>query len=141
MPKAWLGHIGVAVTKPAQLKKLFSILGIEMTSQEEVPDQKVMTHFLPVTGAHTAYVELLEPTGSEGTIAGYIADRKKGGIHHLAFQVQQGTLDELSTELKQAGFQLIYEAARPGAHGMRVNFIHPKTADGVLIELMEGGHE
>ena len=62
-------------------------------------------------------------------------------MHHLSFEVEQGTLDAMVDKLRDAGLQWIYPEPRPGAHGMRVNFIHPKSAGGVLIELMEKGRE
>jgi hypothetical protein len=55
----------------------------------------------------------------------------------LSFLVNKGELDPLCARLREEGYRLIYEAARPGAHAMRVNFIHPASASGILIEVME----
>ena len=137
--RASLNHIGIAVSKLPELKKLFSILGLETTHTEPVPDQGVVTHFLPLP-REQASLEFLEVTDPEGTVAKFI--QKRGpGIHHLSFEVPTGQLDSLCAKLAQSGYKLTYDAPKAGAHGMRVNFIHPQTAGGILIEVMErGGH-
>lgn len=132
---ARLNHIGIAVNQLPELKKLFSILGFSVEHEEVVPTEKVKTHFLPLP-KEVVYLEFLEPTSPESTIAQFMA--KKGpGIHHLSFELEKGKLESTCAELKKAGYQLIYDSPRPGAHSMRINFIHPKTAGGMLIELME----
>src|SRR4051812_19680269 len=132
-----LNHIGIAVADLPALKKLFGLLGISVKSTEPVPDQGVVTHFLPLPNAATN-LELLEVTDPEGVVAKFIAKRGPG-IHHLSFEVGRGELDRLSERLRAEGYRLTYDAARKGAHGMRVNFIHPAGAGGLLIELMEPG--
>ena len=132
---AYLNHIGIAVSQLPELKKLFSILGLQTTHTEPVPDQGVVTHFLPLPREQTS-LELLEVTDPQGTVAKFI--QKRGpGIHHLSFEVPTGQLDALCTRLAKEGYKLIYEAPKAGAHQMRVNFIHPSTAGGILIEVME----
>jgi methylmalonyl-CoA/ethylmalonyl-CoA epimerase len=80
----------------------------------------------------------LETIDPEGVVAKFI--QKKGpGIHHLAFEVGQGELEYLSEKLKKEGYRLIYDRSQSGAHGMKVNFIHPGSAGGILIELTEPG--
>lgn len=133
--RASLNHIGIAVSKLPELKKLFSILGLETTHSESVPDQGVVTHFLPLP-REQASLELLEVSDPEGTVAKFI--QKRGpGIHHLSFEVPTGGLDGLCKRLAQSGYKLIYDAPKLGAHRMRVNFIHPQSAGGILIEVME----
>jgi methylmalonyl-CoA epimerase len=132
---AVLNHIGIAVSDRAGLEKLFSLLGLAANHREPVPEQGVVTHFLPLPVA-TTNLELLEPTDPQGTVARFIASRGPG-IHHLSFEVEQGQLDALCASIKQHGYRLVYEEPRAGAHGMRVNFIHPASAGGVLIEVME----
>ena len=135
---AALDHIGIAINDLPQMTKLFGLLNLNVNQSEPVPEQGVVTHFLPLLPAAggTPALELLEPTDPEGTIALFM--KKKGpGIHHLAFSVGQGDLDGLSQRLRSEGFRLIYETARAGAHGKRVNFIHPASAGGILIELTE----
>ncbi len=133
--KIWLNHIGVAVSDPAGLTRTLELLGFGKTHVEDVPEQGVRTHFIPLSQA-TTQVELLEVTDPEGTVAKFL-EKKGPGVHHLSFEVERGALDGLVAKLSAAGLQWIYPAPRPGAHGMRVNFVHPKSAGGVLIELME----
>ena len=134
-PKLALDHLGIAVRAPEELRKLFGILGLAVTHQERVAEQGVDTHFLALPPV-TAHLELLEPFDSNSTIGKFL-EKRGPGIHHLAFRVPKGRLDSLSAELTGAGYRLIYPEARPGAHQMRVNFIHPSTAGGLLIEIME----
>ncbi len=134
---ATLNHIGIAVADLSGVKKLFSILGMEVNHLESVPDQGVHTHFLPFevekSGSH---VELLEVSHPEGPVAKFI-QKRGAGIHHLSFRVERGELDPLCARLVAEGYRLIYDTPRPGAHQMRINFLHPASAGGVLIELME----
>lgn len=132
---AALNHIGIAVADVAGMKNLFSILGLTTNHIEPVPEQGVITHFLPLPESKTT-IELLEPQDPSGVVAQFI--QKKGpGIHHLSFSVQKGSLDPLCQKLKSQGFRLIYEQPKKGAHGMRINFIHPQASGGILIEIME----
>ena len=134
---AILNHIGIAVEDLPRMKQLFALLNLSIQNTEDVPDQGVKTHFLPLP-IEQVQLELLEPMNPSGPVAQFL--QKKGpGIHHLAFTVRKGELDALCQTLRTEGFQLIYEQPRPGAHGMRVNFIHPKTSGGILIEVMEPG--
>ncbi len=130
-----LNHIGVAVKNLPELQKLFSLLGLKVTRTEAVPDQGVTTHFLPFP-AGVASIELLEVTDPEGTVAKFI-EKRGPGIHHLSFTVDTGKLDPLCTELRKNGVRLIYDAPKMGAHSMRINFIHPASAGGMLLEVME----
>lgn len=131
-----LNHIGIATEAGnTQLEKLFRLLGISRGITEAVPEQGVKVHFFSLEG-EPPHLELLEVQDPEGTVAGFI--KKRGaGIHHLSFQVEQGKLDSLCTLLKAEGYRFTYEAPKKGAQNMRINFIHPATAGGVLIELME----
>lgn len=132
-----LNHIGIAVADLPGVKKLFSILGMEVTHLESVPEQGVHTHFLPfeVEKAGSS-LELLETINPEGAVAQFV--KKRGpGIHHLSFRVGKGELDPLCARLKAEGYRLTYDSPRSGAHRMRINFLHPASAGGILIELME----
>ena len=134
-----LNHIGIA-TSPGniQLKKLFEILGFTKGSSETVPEQGVTVHFFNLGGG-APHLELLEPLGPEGPVAKYL--QKRGpGIHHLSFLVEANGLDSLCAKLKTEGFKLTFEHPKHGAQNMRINFIHPDSAGGVLIELMETAH-
>lgn len=138
MQPASLNHIGIAVSDfsgVAELRKLFSLLGLSVGHVEEVKDQGVKAHFLELPPA-TGHLELLEVTDPQGTVAKFI--QKRGpGIHHLSFLVASGTLDSLCDRLRSEGYRLTYDTPRAGAHAMRINFIHPASAGGILVELME----
>lgn len=125
-------HLGIAVKNLDQaVKTLKDAFGLEAVSVEEVPSQKVRVAFLPVGECR---LELLEPTSEESTIAKFMAKRGEG-FHHVAFET-----DEIEGALKHAekqGLRLIDEVPRPGAHGTKVGFIHPKSTFGVLIELVQ----
>ena len=125
-------HIAIAVSDlDAALKTLKDCFGIEATSVEEVPSQKVKVGFVPLGDTR---LELVQPTSEESTTAKFIATRGEG-LHHIAF----GT-DDAAADLKKvetAGGRLIDKEPRPGAHGTMVGFVHPKSTFGTLIELVE----
>jgi methylmalonyl-CoA/ethylmalonyl-CoA epimerase len=79
-------------------------------------------------------IELLEPTSPESTVARFI-ERRGEGIHHLSFLVQD--IDAALKRAAEAGFELIDRSARPGSHGTRIAFLHPRTLGGVLVEFCE----
>ena len=79
-------------------------------------------------------LELLEPTGNEGAIAKFLA-RRGPGIHHLSFHVDD--IQKTTAAFRQKGYQPIYEKPRIGTGGCQVNFFHPKTTHGVLIEIAQ----
>ena len=131
-----LNHIGIA-TEPGnlQLSRLFQILGISKGISERVAEQGVDVHFFNLAG-EPPHLELLEVQDPEGAVAKFI--QKRGpGIHHLSFEVESGKLDPLVEILRKEGYRFTYEQPKMGAQNMRINFIHPATAGGILIELME----
>jgi methylmalonyl-CoA/ethylmalonyl-CoA epimerase len=132
---ASLNHIGIAVADLPSLRKLFSLLGLSVNHVETVDEQGVKAHFLNLP-REQGHLELLEPIDPEGTIAKFIGKRGPG-IHHLSFLVGKGELTPLCLKLKDEGFRLIYDAPKDGAHQMKINFIHPASAGGILIEVME----
>lgn len=130
-----LDHIGIAVSDLPAMKRLFELLGVYITHSEPVPDQGVVTHFITLP-AEAPHLEFLEPVDPNGVIAQFI--KKRGaGIHHLSFRVPAGELSGLCQKLVGAGIRLVYPEPKAGAHQMRINFIHPASAGGLLIELME----
>lgn len=133
-----LNHIAIATSKLPQLTRVLEVLGLSVDHSEEVKSQGVMTHFIPLSGSPGS-LELLEPLDLDdpkGVIAQFI--KKRGaGIHHLAFGLDAGELDPLCERLKKEGIRLVYDRPQPGAHGMKVQFIHPASCDGVLIEILE----
>jgi methylmalonyl-CoA epimerase len=130
-----LNHIGIAVDALPAMRKLFSVLGLSISGTERVQEQGVKVHFIKLP-LEPVQIELLEVEDPEGTVAKFIAKRGPG-IHHLSFSLPKGGLQGISDRLRQEGFKLIYDEPKLGAHGMRINFIHPASAGGVLLELME----
>jgi methylmalonyl-CoA epimerase len=134
-----LHHLGIASEMPSSLVKVLEILGLRVENIEEVQSQGVRTHFIPLRthgGLLEPQIEILEPIDPEGTVAKFLKGRGPG-IHHVSFLVEQGTLETKCQALRDQGMRLIYDTPKPGAHAMRVNFIHPSSAGGILIELME----
>ncbi len=125
-----LAHIGVAVKDVDEVAKVYTeLLPLEMTSTDMVGELK--TGFLPVGDTS---VELVMSTEEDGVMNKYIGKRGEG-VHHLAFEVDD--IDQAVAELKEKEVPLTSDGPRPGAHGSRVVFLHPKATRGVLIELVE----
>ena len=125
-------HIGVAVRSLDETLKFYQdILGLELQGTEEVQEQKVKVAFLPVGDTE---VELLESTDTEGPIAKFI-EKKGEGIQHIAFRVPD--IEEAIAELMAKGVKMIDEKPRYGAGGAKIAFCHPKSTNGVLVELSE----
>jgi len=130
--KATLDHIGIAVANLGDALSFYrDALGLEIQTPEEVPSQRVRVHFIPVGDSS---LELLEATDDRSPIAKYTAKRGPG-LHHITLRVDD--LAAALAQLKKRGVRLIDEAPRPGAHGSLVAFIHPSSAHGVLVELMQ----
>jgi methylmalonyl-CoA/ethylmalonyl-CoA epimerase len=125
-------HIGIAVKDLESANELYArLLGEQPYKQEEVEREGVMTSFFQV-GPNK--IELLEATKEDSPIAKYIEKRGEG-VHHIAFEV-----DDIKAEmkrLKEDGFRLLSEEPKRGADNKMVAFIHPKSANGVLVELCE----
>jgi methylmalonyl-CoA/ethylmalonyl-CoA epimerase len=131
-PVKALNHIGIAVRSiDAQRKHYEQTLGAVFENIEEVPSQKVRVAFFRVGDVR---LELLEPTEPSSPVAGFM-DKRGEGLHHVAFTV--AGIEERIAELKQEGVRMIDETPRPGAHHMRIAFVHPKSTFGVLTELCE----
>ena len=125
-----LDHIAIAVPDlgPA-IRRFVEDLGLSLAGQEEVPTEQTATAFLPIEGTR---IELVQPIDGQGPIAGFLAKRGPG-LHHLCFE--SDNLDEDIQKLREKGYQFLSEHPKPGAHGSRVIFLHPKSCGGVLIEL------
>lgn len=125
-------HIGIAVKNLNDSIKFWeNILGLKCYAIEEVKDQKVKTAFFMIGQTK---IELLESTDAEGPIGKYI-EKKGEGVHHIAFATQ-GIENNLE-ELESKGVQLIDKTPRKGAEGLDIGFLHPKSTQGILIELCE----
>lgn len=123
-------HIGIAVRDLGVSIPLFEkLLGTPCYKQETVASEKVQTAFFQ-TGE--SKVELLQSIDPDGVIARFI-EKKGEGMHHIAFAVNDIYAE--ITRLKEAGFQFIQEEPKPGADGKLICFLHPKSTQGVLVEL------
>ncbi|MDQ0595569.1 methylmalonyl-CoA/ethylmalonyl-CoA epimerase [Chryseobacterium ginsenosidimutans] len=127
-----LEHIGIAVKSLGVSDELFAkLLGKESYKKESVEREGVVTSFYE-TGE--SKIELLEASKEDSPISKFI-DKKGEGIHHLAFGVEN-ILEEIE-RLKKEGFQFISEEPKEGADNKLVAFLHPKSTNGVLVELCQ----
>jgi len=125
-------HIGIAVKDIEASNELFSVLFNKPAyKMEEVESEGVKTSFFQIGESK---IELLQATNENSAIAKFIA--KKGeGMHHIAFEV-----DNIEAEIKRLqgeGFKLIHDIPKLGADNKKIAFLHPKSTNGVLIELCQ----
>ena len=127
-------HIGIAVKSLDDSIKFYEdVLGLKCYGIEEVKDQKVKTAFFQIGQTK---IELLESTQPDGPIGKFV--QKKGeGMHHIAFAVND--VNSSLEELKKNNIKLIDETTRKGAENLDIAFLHPKSTNGVLIELCGKG--
>lgn len=128
-----LHHVGVAVKSLGEAIARHEKMGLRLAHRETVASQKVEVAFM----GDGPWIELLQPTSPDSSVAKFL-DKRGPGQHHLAFAVHS-IADELKRQAA-AGAELIDKAARPGAWGHKVAFLHPKSHGGVLIELLEESH-
>ena len=125
-------HIGIAVRSLKEAGPLYeTLLGFKSYKTEEVASENVITEFFKMGESK---IELLEASSAESAIAGFIEKRGEG-IHHIAFAVEN-IVQEMA-RLKAEGFKLLNEVPKKGADNKLVCFIHPKSANGVLVELCQ----
>lgn len=127
-----INHLGIATKKIDDALKFWAdALGLENIHTETVEDQKVRVAMLPVGESR---IELLEPTAEDSPISKFL-EKRGGGIHHIAVEVEN--IEEALAKLKAEGMRLIDETPRIGAEGCLVAFVHPASAGGVLLELVQ----
>ena len=131
-PGGEIHHLAIAVSSLSEALPFWrDVLGLPLIGIEEVPTEKVRVAML---GAGAARIELLEPSGPDSPISAFLAKRGPG-LHHVALRVRD--VQESSNAIAAKGCPLIGAAARPGAHGSLVTFLHPKGTGGVLVELVQ----
>lgn len=127
-----IDHLGIAVKSISDSLSFYrDVLGMELSGTETVDDQGVHVALLP---AGEARIELLEPVSAETPVGRFITKRGEG-VHHICYEV-----DDLSSkldELRSRGVRLLDGYPRRGAEGKLVAFLHPASAHGVLVELVE----
>lgn len=125
-------HIGIAVKNVEQANDIYTqLLGVKPYKQEEVASEMVLTSFFKTADSK---VELLEAKSAESAISKFIEKRGEG-LHHIAFEVDD-ILAEMEN-LKNLGFTLLSDKPKRGADNKLICFVHPKSANGVLVELCQ----
>jgi methylmalonyl-CoA epimerase len=128
-----IDHLGIAVKSLAAAKSIYEKLGMQVSSDETVEQEKVRVVMVPVGKSR---LELLEATSEDSTIAKFIAKRGEG-LHHICLRVPD--LGAAVEKLKKEGVRLVSNEIKIGAGGHRYIFVHPQSAGGVLLELVDGG--
>ena len=127
-----INHLGIATKGIDEALKFWEeALGLENVHTEIVEDQKVRVAMLPIGESR---IELLEPTSEDSPITKFL-EKRGGGIHHIAVEVED--INAALLKLKQQGARLIDESPRIGAEGCLVAFVHPSSANGDLLELVQ----
>ncbi|ACV05987.1 methylmalonyl-CoA epimerase [Kytococcus sedentarius] len=132
-----IDHVGLAVSDlDAAIAFHRDVLGMELAHTEENPEQGVREAMMRIGDSH---IQLLAPLTPDSTIAKFL-DSRGPGMQQVAYRVAD--IDAVSTTLRDRGLRLLYDEPRRGTSNSRVNFIHPKDAGGVLVELVEpaAGH-
>jgi methylmalonyl-CoA/ethylmalonyl-CoA epimerase len=127
-----LHHVAIVVPSIAEARKTYvDLLGMTCGEVEFVADQKVN---VLVCWAGSQRIELVEPAASDSPVSAFL-EKRGGGLHHLAYRVDD--VAAAIAVLERGGVRMIDSAPRPGAHGTRIAFVHPKSTGGVLTELVE----
>ncbi len=131
-----IDHVGIAV---ADLDEAISFYeksyGMRCVHTEVNEEQGVREAMLEV-GESGSYIQLLSPLSPDTTIGKFL-DKSGPGIQQMAYRVDD--IDEVSDHLRGQGLRLLYEEPKTGTAGSRVNFIHPKSSGGILVELVQPG--
>ena len=131
-----IDHVGVAVKDlDAAIAFYRDTYGMTLVHEETNQEQGVREAMMSV-GSSGSCIQLLAPLTPESTIASFL-DRSGPGVQQVAYRVVD--LDAVSSTLRERGLRLLYDAPRRGTANSRVNFIHPKDAGGILVELVEPG--
>jgi methylmalonyl-CoA epimerase len=124
-------HIGVAVRSIEEARGFYESLGLAVDHIEEVPDEGVRVAFIPC--GHTRF-ELLEPTRPDSAVAKFL-EKRGPGIHHVC--LESDAIDDDDASLRGSGIELLRQRPTIGAGGARVQFVHPKSSGGILLELSQ----
>jgi methylmalonyl-CoA/ethylmalonyl-CoA epimerase len=133
-----IDHVGIAVPDlDAAVEMYEKSFGMRCVHTEVNEEQGVREAMLEV-GDSGSYVQLLAPLSADSPIGRFL-DKSGPGIQQMAYRVD--SIDEVSAHLRAQGMRLLYDEPKQGTAGSRVNFVHPKSAGGVLVELVEPGAE
>jgi methylmalonyl-CoA epimerase len=128
-----IDHLGIAVKSLAAAKGIYEKLGLVASAEEVVEGEQVRVAMLPVGESR---LELMEATSEASTVAKFIAKRGEG-LHHVCLRVPD--LTAVVERLQKDSVRLVSNEIKTGAGGHRYVFVHPSSAGGVLLELVEGG--
>ena len=126
-----IDHLGIAVKSLTAAKAIYETLGLAVSPEETVEHEKVRLVMVPVGESR---LELLEATSESSAIAKFIAKRGEG-LHHVCLKVPD--LRAAVERLKKDGVRLVSDEIKTGAGGHQYVFVHPSSADGVLLELVQ----
>jgi len=115
------------------IKRFMEDFGLPFEGTEDVEAARTSTAFFPLPPTS---IELVHPLRGEGPVATYLAKRG-GGLHHISFR--SDNIEEDVARLKEKGYRFLTDEPGAGAHGSKVIFMHPKSCDGVLVELCQPG--
>ena len=124
-------HLGIAVRSIAESRVFYEALGLAVEAIEDVPADQVRVAMIPCGAMR---LELLEPTSPESPIARFL-ERRGPGLHHLCLATDDLGADD--ARLREAGYQLLRPEPSRGAGGCWIQFVHPKSTGGVLVELSQ----
>jgi methylmalonyl-CoA/ethylmalonyl-CoA epimerase len=129
-----IDHVGIAVRDLDEAIEFYAkTFGMQVVHEEVNEEQGVREAML---GVGSSYVQLLAPLSPDSTIGKFL-DRSGPGIQQMAYGVDD--IEAVSATLRERGVRLLYDAPKRGTAGSKVNFIHPKDAGGVLVELVQAG--
>jgi len=129
-----IDHLGIAVKSLAAARSIYEKLGLVASAEEVIEGEQVRVAMLPVGESR---LELMEATSQDSAVAKFIAKRGEG-LHHVCLRVPD--LNAVVERLKKEGVRLVSNEIKVGAGGHRYVFVHPASAGGVLLELVEAGH-
>ena len=129
-----IDHVGIAVADLDAAIELYTTSFGKTCVHTEVNEEQGVREAMMAVGDSGSYVQLLSPLSPDTTIGKFL-DKNGPGIQQMAYRVDD--LDEVSAHLRAEGMRLLYDEPRTGTAGSRVNFVHPKSAGGVLVELVE----
>ncbi len=126
-----IDHVGIAVASIDEARGFYEALGLEIEAIEEVPQEGVRVALIPCGESR---IELLEPTREDSPIAAFL-ERRGPGMHHLC--LRSPDVRGAGEDLREGGYRVLRDEPTRGAGGCWVQFVHPKSAGGVLVELSQ----
>jgi methylmalonyl-CoA/ethylmalonyl-CoA epimerase len=129
-----IDHVGVAVRDLDEAIAFYSATYGMRLAHEEVNEEQGVREAMMAVGDSGSHIQLLAPLSEESTIAKFL-DRSGPGIQQMAYRVSD--LDAVSATLRERGLRLLYDEPKRGTADSRINFVHPKDAGGILVELVE----